>query len=217
MKKIKTIGFILLLAVSGCTSSKITTSWKEKDITPQNYNKIMVLGLITQKDRTIQENMENHFVGDLATLGYNALSSLKEYGPKAFDKMNEEAALAKLKSSGVDAIITIVLLDKKKERRYVSSGVSNPAGPYYNNFWNYRNNVFGRIFEPGYYVTDTKYFWESNLYDMRTQKLLYSVQTQTFDPENSASMAHEYGKLIVKDMVKQHILADKHPADMEPQ
>ena len=103
--------------VTACNTSKITTSWKAENTVPQKYNKILVLGLIREADRTLQENMENHFVGDLQELGYNAVSSLKEYGPKAFDKMDEEAAISKLKNSGVDAVITIVLLDKDKRKK----------------------------------------------------------------------------------------------------
>ena len=178
MKKIKWLGVILLLVATGCTTSKITSSWKAENADSQKYNKIMVLGLIREADRTIQENMENHLVGDLKELGYSSVSSLQEYGPKAFDKMDEEAALSKLKYSGVDAIITIVLLDKEKERRYVPGYMNySPYGYYYNRFWGYRMALYQRIYEPGYYVTDTKYFWESNLYDMSTQKLVYSVQT----------------------------------------
>ena len=41
---------------------------------------------------------------------------------------------------------------------------------------------------------------------MSTQKLVYSVQTQSFDPANSESMGHEYGLMIVKNMVKQNVL-----------
>ncbi len=208
MKKIKWIGVALLLMAAGCTtSSKITTSWKAENTVPQKYNKILVLGLIREADRAIQENMENHFVGDIQELGYKAVSSLKEYGPKVFDKMDEESAISKLKNSGVDAVITIVLLDKKKESKYVPANIHySPYGYYSNRFWGYRNTLYHRIYEPGYYVTDTKYFWESNLYDMSTQKLVYSVQTQSFDPANSESMGHEYGLMIVKNMVKQNVL-----------
>lgn len=207
MKNIKWMGFALLLMVAGCTTSKITSSWKAENTVPQKYNKILVLGLIREADRTIQENMENHLVGDLQELGYNAVSSLKEYGPKAFDKMDEELALGKIKNSGVDAVITIVLLDKQKERKYIPGNMYySPYGYYYNRFWGYRTTLYRRIDEPGYYVTDTKYFWESNLYDMSTQKLVYSVQTQSFDPANSESLGHEYGQMIVKDMVKNNVI-----------
>jgi hypothetical protein len=40
---------------------------------------------------------------------------------------------------------------------------------------------------------------------MSTQKLVYSVQTQSFDPATSESLAHEYGQLIIKDMVRNNV------------
>jgi hypothetical protein len=204
MKNIKGITFALLLLAVGCSTSKITSSWKAQSITPKKYNKILVLGLIRDADRRIQERMEQHFIGDLTDMGYTAISALQEYGPKAFDSLNEKAALAKIKNSGADAVVTIVLLNKQKERKYV------PARAYFEgDFLGYYGYQHRRIYEPGYYVTDTKYFWESNFYDMSNQALLYSVQTQSFSPENTESMGHEYGKIIVKNMVKQKILQPK--------
>ena len=195
------------LLLSGCSTSRITSSWKGEHITAKKYNKIMVLGLIRETDRSIQENMENHLVGDLQALGYMAVSSLKEYGPKVFDTIDEEDAVMKLKNSGIDAVLTIVLLDKSKERKYVPGNLYySPYGYYYNRFWGYRIALSHRIYETAYYETDTRYFWESNLYDMETQKLVYSVQTESFDPASSESMGHEYGQLIVKDMVKNNVL-----------
>lgn len=209
MQKIKCISLVLLMFAAACSSSKITTSWKAEDVVAGKYNKILVVGLIRDADRSMQEKMENHFVGDLKKLGYDAVSSLQEYGPKAFDKMDEETAIAKIKSTGVDAVITIVLLDKQKERKYVPSTIRYTPYSYYSGrFWGYRTTLYNRIYEPGYYVTNTKYFWESNLYDMATQKLIYSVQTQSFDPDNSEKLGHEYGQMIVKNMVKQNVLQD---------
>ena len=199
---------IFLVILSGCSSLKITNSWKAQDAVLQNYSKVLVLGLIREADRNLQQNMENHFAGDLKSLGYNAASSIQEYGPKSFDKMDEETAIAKLKNSGVDAIITIVLLDKEKERKYIPGNMFyTPYGSYYNRFWGYRSALYQRIYEPGYYVTSTKYFWESNLYDMHTQKLVYSVQTQSFDQSDTERMAHQYGQMIVNNMVKENILS----------
>lgn len=191
----------------GCNSSRITTSWKAEEVKAQHYNKILVLGLIREADKSLQENMENHLVGDLKTLGYNAVSSFAEYGPKAFDKLDEDAAIAKLKNSGVDAVITIVLLDKQKEKKYVPGNTYyTPYRHYYNRFWGYRTTLYNRIQEPGYYVTDTRYFWESNLYEMSSQKLIYTVQTESFDPVSTENMAHEYGQLMVKDLVKNNVI-----------
>ncbi len=208
MKKIKylLIGLGLIVA-SGCSTSRITSAWKSPDALPGSYNKILVLGLIRDADRSIQQNMENHIVGDLRDLGYQAVTSLDEYGPKAFENMDENSAIKNLQKNGFDAVLTIVMLDKTKESRYVAGNIYySPYGYYYNRFWGYRVSLYNRIYEPGYYVTDTRYFWESNLYDMSNQKLVYSVQTESFDPSNSESLGHEYGQLIVKNMVSQSVL-----------
>lgn len=204
------IGLLLILFIAGCTSSKITYSWKAANVKANHYNNILVLGLIRESDHSIRLNMEDHFVDDLNSNGCKAVSSLKQYGPKGFENMDEAEALNKLKNSNIDAVITIVLLDKQKESKYVP-GSFGPFqnGYYYNRFWEYRSILFQRIYDPGYYVTDTEYFWESNFYDMKDSKLLYSAQTKSFDPANAEIMGHEYGKLIVKDLVKKHILKPK--------
>lgn len=41
---------------------------------------------------------------------------------------------------------------------------------------------------------------------MATQQLVYSVQTQSFNPDNADIPGHEYGKLIVKNMVNPSVL-----------
>jgi hypothetical protein len=199
MKKIKWLVVIFLLVISSCSTSKITNTWRAENIVPQKYNKVLVLGLIKENDRSIQEKMENHFTDDLLELGYNAVSSLKEYRPKTFDKMDEAVAIEKLRNSGVDAVLTIVLLNKEKERQYMPPN-------YFNRFWDYSYSRYQRIYEPGYFLTSTKYYWETNFFEIGTQKLLYSVQTKSFDPANVESMGHEYGRMIVKNMVKQNIL-----------
>lgn len=87
------------------------------------------MGLIRDTDRSICEKMEEHLVGDLQRHAYEAISALKEYGPKAFEGLSEEAALSKIAGSGADAVLTIVMLDKEKEKRYVPGALNySPYG-----------------------------------------------------------------------------------------
>lgn len=197
-----------MLIAAGCSSSsRITSSWKAENVQPREYKKVLVLGLMNVPDRTMREKMEMHLVGELKALGYNAVCACEEFGPKAFDNMTEEAAVDELKNEGIDAVLTVVLLDKQKERRYEPGNIYySPYGYYYNRFWGYRRTLFLRIHEPGYYVSDTKYFWESNLYEMPGQQLVYSVQTQSFNPDNADMLGNEYAKLIIKNMVKHNVL-----------
>lgn len=195
--------------IQACGSIRITHQWKaESNSLPTSYNKVLVLGLIPEKDRRLQEFMEDHVAGDLTDLGYSATTSLHEFGPKAFEGMDEKTALAKLQNSGIDAVITIVLLNKTRENRYVPG----PVYPSYNsvyNFWEYRTSIYNRIIDPGYYVASTQYFWESNFFRMSPQQLLYSIQTKSFDPTTSWSMGHEYGHIITSAMLRGKILSNQ--------
>jgi hypothetical protein len=203
----------VILLATGCTSSRITHSWKSETAGAKQYNKIMVVGLIHDNDRLLREEMENQVAIHLKELGYNCVSSLRELGPKSFAGMKEEEAISKLRNDGVDAVITIVLLDKSKERYYVPGRVYyTPYTIYYRRWWGYYSTIYSRIYEPGYYREDTRYFWESNFYDMGNRELLYSVQTESFDPASTASLAHEYGQLIVNDMVKNKVLTGQKSA-----
>ena len=167
----------------------------------------MVLGIIHESDRSIKERMEDHLVGDLKTLGYNASSAFQIYGPKVFDGMSEEQANKKLAEDGIDAVITVVLLDKKKEKHYIPARVVySPYATYHNHLWGYYHSIYMRIGDPGYYEVTTRYFWESNFYDLSSNKLLYSIQTQSFEPTSTDALAHEYGKKIIQNMVKDNIL-----------
>ena len=153
--------------------------------------------------------METHFVGDLQGLGYNAISSMSVFGPRAFRRMTEDSAVNTITNTGADAVITIVLLDKSKEQRYIPGRRNFYGAANFNRFGGYYTTMYDRVYTAGYYVTDTRYFWESNLYDMATKQLLYSVQTQSFSPSSSEELAHEYGKMIVNDMVKKHVLVQQ--------
>jgi hypothetical protein len=204
----------MLLALASCSGSRITNVWKAKDAEHPVYSKVMVVGLIKDSDHALRDRMETHFVGDLTDLGYSAISSYQLYGPKAFEGLNEKQVINKIRNSGVDAVITIVLLDKTRERYYVPGKIYySPYSIHSNNFWGYYSTMYGRIYEPGYYKENTKYFLESNLYDLRANKLVYSIQTQSFDPASVESLGHEYGRLIVKAMVKDNVL-QKHAAPL---
>lgn len=104
--------------------------------TVKKISKIIVLGLIREKDRTLRERMETHLVGDLKDMGYDASCSCDEYNSKTFENLTEEQAIGKLRDSGVDAVLTVVLLDKTKERYYVPGRVQyTPFTIYHNRFW----------------------------------------------------------------------------------
>ena len=193
--------------ILSCSSTKITSSWKAKDAVTKPYHNIMVWGILTEKDSSLKQSMETHLVNDLADKGYHAISSLSVFGSRSYKKLTEKEIVDQFKNSGVDAVITIVLLNKQKEEVYVPPGmINNPAN--LDRVDRYYSNMYDKIYTPGYYVTTTNYFWESNLFEVTQDKLVYSARTRSFDPASANLLAHENGQLLIKNMVKKKIITD---------
>lgn len=161
----------ILIVCWGCSSTKVTNSWTKPGGDRPRFSNILVLALTGDHNRELAVQMESHVAAALQKQGYNAISAFETYGPVAYSKTDEQAAMSRFKTKSADAILTIVLLDKAKENSYVPSRVSYyPQGMYYNHFWGYYATVYDRVYTPGYYQVNTRYFWESNLYDIGKKK-----------------------------------------------
>jgi hypothetical protein len=193
------------LAVS-CSNGRVTSSWKA----PQTGNlskehKVLVLGIIQEKDMRLRMQMEGFMVDALKEKGYNAVSAYTLYGPQQFGKVDEKTVLTRLHNSGIDEVLTITLLDKSRERKYTPGAGYNPYSP----FWDYYSYRYNMIYGPGpgYLSVSTRFFWESNLYDVNSKNLLYSVQSETFDPSSTSDLGKTYSRLILKKMTREGLLA----------
>ena len=128
------------------------------------------------------------------------------YKEKAYKKLTPQEIVNEFKSTGVDAVLSIVLLNKEKEEKYYPGGYFNQPVNNYGNLDRYYSNVFERVLTPGYYVRTTNYYWESNLLEIAGNELVYSLQTKSCDRCTTDPLAHENGLLIIKDMIKKKII-----------
>jgi hypothetical protein len=124
------------------------------------------VGVVKNEDVSFQKEIEQYFVNNLKGLGYHAVSALNEFGPKGLSNFGEEATYLKLCNKGIDAVITIALINKEKEisgKSYNASGY--PVKYYYNRIWNYKNmqNEFSNE-----YSGQDNFYWEIILFDLVT-------------------------------------------------
>ena len=204
------IGALAVFTIISCNSTQVISSYKDDKVTAKDYKKILVLGIFQQKERSLRQEAETKLVNRLKDEGYNAVSAMDDFGPKAFEKVSEDQLAANLKSSGYDAVITTALLDKTKEENY-QPGTSRlqPVGVFYNRFGRYYSTVYDRVYQPGYYTTSTDYFLESNLYDIKSGDLIYSIQTKSYDPSSATSLASDNSKRIVQDLKEKGVFVKK--------
>jgi len=212
---IKKIIPVLLFTVlmTGCNSTKIRYSWKAPNIKTKPFYNMMVWGLMIEKDSSLRKQMEIHLVNDLINHGYHAVSSMDVYKDKAFKNLTANEILAEFKSTGIDAVITIALLKKEKEERFFPGGYNTDLSSAVGDLNNYYSGIMQSVFTPGYYITTTNYFWESRLFEVKDEKMIYTARTRSFDPENTETLAHENGIIIIKNMINKKVIVNTLPKE----
>lgn len=187
---------LALLFLASCSSTKITSSWRNDRVPPAHYNKIMVLAMVPDNQRNIRRAMEQSMADQLTRNGFPAVSALAAFGPKAFEGMTEQASLAKAKDFGADGLLTISQTNHSRTREYV-------PGTIYPSPWGW--GWGGGYYSPGYVRNGTRFAWETNVYDVASDKVLYSVQSKSFDPGSANELAGSYSRQIVRDMKKKAV------------
>jgi hypothetical protein len=200
----------MLLLVFGCSSStEITGSWRNKNTPNEGINNILVTALTSKA--AARQTVETDLANVLQKNGYKSMKSIDILPPSFTDgkEPDKEVILDKIKGNDIDAILTVALIDKETENRYVpgSTGYAPvPRFDYYGRFWGYYSTWYPTLYSPGYYTEDKVYFIETNLYDADTEELLWSAQSETYNPASLESFSKEFANVMVDQMATDGVL-----------
>lgn len=202
-----------LLLAACASSTEITGAWKSPALQKSKApDKILVTAMTSRANA--RERVESDLANAIEKKGYTALKSI-DIMPPNFTQGKEpdkEALLSKIKGSGVDAILTIALIDKETENRYIRGPYGYEPIPrfgYYGRFWGYYNTWYPTLYSPGYYKEDKVYFLETNLYDARSEELLWSAQSETYNPANLESFSKDFATAVLNRMEADEVLKNK--------
>jgi len=173
MKRVKQITFfsmlIMLFLLSSCATTTTTNVWRD-----QTYGgpvkKILVMGISQKKG--IQRFFEDEFVRQLRQRGTDGVAG---YTVLPYDeKMDKDFIAAKARESGADSVLITRPLSREMQRTYVPGQVYAVPGSY--SRW---GSYYGHAYSPGYVVEDEYVYIETNLFDVATEKLIWSTQSET--------------------------------------
>jgi hypothetical protein len=207
----KKSAYIVLFSIliAQCSSTKIISTYKSEEPFSLENGKIAILALTEGPDEELRKKMENHMADDLCNLGYEAVSTIDLLGSDKSKVQDEKEILKNLQKENVVSVLTIVLLRLDKEKYHAPAGMYDLVNQYrYSDFYPYYAAIYGKIYQDGYYINNTTYFWESNLYRISDQKLLYSVRTESFNPSGISNLAHQYGKIIIQNMLQENVIKE---------
>lgn len=201
----------MMLMISACSPSmKITGNWMNKEIVGTGkFNKIFLFTIA--HDMGARQAVENSQAKAAAEHGIATVKSYEAFGPNFLNqKPTKEEIVAKIKETGCDAVFTSALVDVKSETRYVPGTTTYaPYYGYYGSFYGYYGSMGAYMYEPGYYTEDQTYFIESNLYDLETGDIVWSVQSEAYNPSNINKVASNYSLLLFEKLRTEGILNKK--------
>jgi hypothetical protein len=189
---------------------RIIGSWSSPKKSAGVYNSIFVTALT--QNVLARQTVEMYLEDMILTQGISATGSF-EIIPPGFkaEEADKEKILIKIKELGSDAILTITLLDQTNKSRYVpGTTMYSPMGfGYYGRFWSYYGTHNPYMYDNGYYTTDKIYYLEANLYEVQTEEMIWSSQSESTNPSSLKQFSKAFSKSVVKQLVRDGIIEAK--------
>ena len=199
MKKV-ILSALLLTFLAACSTVKVD-SWSAPEATNRKMGKTAILA-IADSD-ALARQYEDIFVQALSEKGVQA--SALHTVMNISGKLTKETLTAALKKNGYTSIIITRKLSEAEQKQVHSTFMPT----YYDDYYGYYAHYYP-AFPMGYNSTQsysfTEFSLESNLYDVQTQKLIWSGRQIVYDDRSDESNLKGMVKGLVKDLAKKGML-----------
>ncbi|MEO9871591.1 hypothetical protein [Ekhidna sp.] len=202
--KSKSLILLSLLVLHSCVPEGLMRTWSTTEDYDRQFNSILVMGLINNVN--LRNEVENEVVTTGGKAGLKCVNGMSMFPPelgKPFEDV--ERAKERMRNNGFDGVITVALVDIKEER-YVPPQTGYSPLVYYNRFGNYFFRTYDLVYQPGYFTQDTKYFIETNFYELREGKLVWSGRSTVFTREELNSYLANYSRGLFKELKMEGII-----------
>jgi hypothetical protein len=196
MRLIRSLVCLALLAACAPTTEVLNT-WADPSAGQVRFKKM--LNVCACKDeamrRTVEDQLTKRITG--STSSYTILSQ--------DDLQDRESAKAKVQAGGYDGAVVMVLVSVDRTQTYVPGSAYAVPAPYTSMYggWGYGWSTY---YDPGYVDTDQLVDFNTNVYRVQDEKLIWASRTQTTDPTSVGSMVDEIISANIAEMKKQKVL-----------
>jgi len=194
------IGMVIALLVTACATTTLTSTWKDPSYqgTPR---KILVIGLA--KKQVNRRIIEDEFVRRLNAMGTNAVAS-SAVMPDA-TQGDHAVIAATMREQGADAVLISRLASKNTAPAHVHGSFSVIPSAYgtWRDYYAYGSQV---LYTPGYTAEDGFVLVETNLYDARNDKLIWSAASKTEILGSDQDQIKSYIRIMVSTMADQGLV-----------
>jgi hypothetical protein len=195
-----------MILMNSCATKDIVREWSPSEDHEQKLDKIMIMGLVNQL--SLRNDVEYELVDAANKFGLKATNSMAMFPPELGKPFEDTEQLkVRLQERGFDAILTVAIIDIEAER-YVGPEKSYVPMVYYNRLANYYHRTEVLVYKPGYFSLKTRYFLETNLYELKIGKLVWSGRSTVFDPQDVERFVPRYSKKLFRELQITGIIAN---------
>ena len=202
---VKWFGYLFSFAflIISCASTRTELTQKQVDDAykgkpASNFFVIAITGIEHNR-----RSFEKKFVAQLKSVGVDAISSEEAIPMPADLKMKKETIVNAVNQYENDAVIITHLIDT--EQKEVNTRVGHPRRGYYG-FYLSRHSY---AYDPGYSSSRKTLRLETNLYDVKTEKLIWSGQSKTFSKDSKDQMINDVIRVLVNDLQNNKLITPK--------
>lgn len=202
LKQIVPLSLCLLL-LSSCSASKLLSTWESDTAAQFNTTKILVIGVA--KEETKRRIYEDTFTDSLLAMKVDAVASYT--ASKVAIEPTEEHLREIIKKSGCDSVlITHMVRASEKDYYQPHSRIigTNNLGSY--GLYGYYPFIYRSVYSGGSYVSTTKVVLETTLYDVITEKRVWSARSESIDPVMTRKYYQQLIDLFLSDLKNKKIL-----------
>ncbi|GMQ79894.1 MAG: hypothetical protein BMS9Abin03_343 [Thermodesulfobacteriota bacterium] len=194
------LSVVLIIA---CAGTKLTHTWVDETHRGKLVSNILVIGVTYKEKEAVRLSFEDNFVTQLRAAGVEAVAVGDAISiPKDLELEKDEILKAVNKFNN-DAVIITHLVGKEEKESYTRP--ERLSGGFYG----YHGRAHGYIQSPGYSRTSTTVRLITNLYDVKTEKLIWSGESESLDPDSIKQMIDDVIKVVIKDLQKKNLLPQK--------
>ncbi|MGB5991995.1 MAG: hypothetical protein WBG61_06675 [Desulfobacterales bacterium] len=187
--------------IIACAGTKLTHTWVDETYHGKPVSNILVIAVTHKEDN--RQSFEDKFVAQLKVSGVEAVSSSSVIPIPADLELKKEEILKVVKKLKNDAVIITHLVGVEEKESYTPP--ERDKGGYYGHYgW-----AYGYTHEPGFYRTHTIVRLATHLYDVKTEKLIWSGESESLDPGSTNQIIDDVIEVLIKDLQKNNLLPTK--------
>lgn len=189
--------------MSACAGTQLTHSWVDESRRGKPVSDILVIGVTYKEKEAVRRSFEDRFVAQLRAVGIEAVSSEDAISIPTDLKLEKDDILKAVNKYNSDAVIITHVVGKENKEAYT------PGARSYGGYYGYYGLIYGNTHGPGYTRTHTVVRLATNLYDVKTEKLIWSGTSETTDPGSTRQGIDDVINVLIKDMQKNGLISPK--------